>query len=97
MELFTLGVRMPDIKKNSKSANLAFVVDWHVWCELQQVGPKKLTTAANYLIFLSFDIFERLVSFMGGSPEWHVEPITHQQTHCPSNKISMSARLQYPD
>lgn len=49
------------------SANVAFVLDWHVWCSLQQVGPKKLTTAANYLVFLSFDIFEGLVSFMGGA------------------------------
>lgn len=55
-------------KKKSMSANLAFVLDWHVWCDLQQVGPKKLTTAANYLIFLSFHIFEGLVSFMGGVP-----------------------------
>lgn len=90
LRLFTLGVRMPDIKKKpNKSANFAFVLDWHVWCELQQVGPKKLTTPANYLIFLSFAISEGLVSVMGGGPEWHVDPITHQHTHSPSNKISL--------
>lgn len=71
LRLLTLGVRIPGVKQTKKrgmSANLAFVLDWHVWCDLQQVGPKKLTTAANYLIFLSFHIFEGLVSFMGGVP-----------------------------
>ncbi len=69
--------------KNSNSANLAFVLAWHVWCELQQVGTYKLTTAANYHIFLSFDIFEKLVIFMGGSFKWHVELISLQYTHPP--------------
>lgn len=66
MRPLNFAVRMPDLKKKIKSANFAFVLDWHVWCNLQQVGLKKLTTAANYLIFLSLDIFEGLVSFMGG-------------------------------
>lgn len=60
MRRLTLGVRVAGVKKKLKevmSANLAFVLDWHVWCELQQVGPKKLTTAANYLIFLSIQHF----------------------------------------
>lgn len=34
---------------------------------------------------------------MGGSSEWHVELISLQHTHPLTNKISMSARLQYPD
>lgn len=84
LKLFTNGVLVSDFrKKNINLSKYSFCsrLAHLLWTSV--VGTNKLTTATNYHIFLSFNIFEKLVSFMGGSSKCHVELISLQHTHQP--------------
>lgn len=73
----TLEKKNINLSKYSFCSRLAHLL----WTPV--VGTNKLTTATNYHIFLSFNVFEKLVSFMGGSSKCHVELISLQHTHQP--------------
>lgn len=65
--------------------------DGHVCFELQQVG-EALTRYSNNCgtspYFLSLNVFEKPVGFMGGSSKWHVELISLQHTPPPSPPLT---------